>query len=90
MCPNVALCEIYICKVLNQCCRIDGPPYHCPPPPPQSTSPIAMVDPHSTLPRTDGPRGSTYSRMSEPPPEQVDPHLLGIIYRSYCKLFPDG
>ena len=28
--------------------------------------------------------------MSGPPPEQVDPHLLGIVYRSYCKSFPDG
>ena len=34
-----------------------------------------------------GPRGSTYSRMSGPSPEQVDPHLVG--YGSLAR-GPDG
>ena len=53
-----------------------------------------ISDPRSTSCRNGGPpvhpggpRGSTYSRMSEPPPEQVDPHLLG--YGSLAR-GPDG
>ena len=46
-----------------------------------------ILDRGSTIPRTGGPRGSTYSRMSVPPPEQVDPHLLG--YGSLAR-GPDG
>ena len=51
-------------------------------------------DPRSTCPTTGGPpvhpggpRGSTYSRTSGPPPEQVDPHLLS--YGSLAR-GPDG
>ena len=34
---------------------------------------LGQVEPRSTLPRTVGPRVSTFSRMSGLPPEQVDP-----------------
>ena len=66
-----------------RCCSIGGPPLSGTPGLPI----LGMVDPRSTCPRTGGPRGSTYSRMSGPPPEQVDAHLLG--YGSLAR-GPDG
>ena len=72
-----------------RCCSIGGPPYQGPP----SPLVLEMVDPRSTCPtggppvHPGGPRGSTYSRMSGPPPEQVDPHVLG--YGSVAR-GPDG